>query len=99
MGRVPQRIVARIELARMNVLDLLPDGDHRVAEAIEFGLALGLRRFHHERVGYRKGQRRRMEAEIHQPFGDVSNFNSRTVLELTHVYDELMRDKAVRACV
>ncbi len=69
--RILQRIVACIEPACLNIRDFLSDRDHRVAEPVEFGLALGLRRLDHQRVGHRKGQGRRMKAEVHQALGHV----------------------------
>src|SRR3546814_1756534 len=51
--------------------DLLADGDHGVAEAVELDLALALGRLDHQRAGDREAHGRGVEAEVDQPLGDV----------------------------
>ena len=48
------------------LVDLAPDGDHRVAEAVELGEVLGLGRLDHQRAGHREAERGRVEAEVDQ---------------------------------
>ena len=54
-----------------DLLDLLADLNHRIAEAIELALVLALRRLDHQRARHRKRHGRRVEAIVDQPLGDV----------------------------
>ena len=69
--RVPQDVVGHRHLAAGDLLDLAPDRDHRVAEPVELAEVLALGRLHHERAGDGEGHRRRVEAVVDQPLGDV----------------------------
>ena len=52
-------------------VDLAADRDHRVAEPVELGQVLALGRLDHQRAGHRERHRRRVEAVVDQPLGDV----------------------------
>ena len=54
-----------------DLLNLLADRDHRVAEAIELVFRFALRRLDHHRPGNRERDRRRVEPVVHQPLRDV----------------------------
>ena len=68
--RVDQRVVGR-PLPRRDPVDLALDRDHRLDEPVELAQVLGLGRLDHQRAGDRERHRRRVEAVVDQPLGDV----------------------------
>src|SRR5262249_3705446 len=95
MRRVLQRIVVSIGDAELDLLDLFADRDQRIAEPIELRLRLALRRLDHERACNWERDRRRVEAVIHQPLGDVLDLDARRRLERAWVDDALVRDASL----
>src|SRR3546814_13994962 len=71
MRGVLQGIVGGVQLAFLDTLDLLANGDHRIAEAVALGFAIPLRRLDNQGAGHRNGPGRGMEAVIHLPHCDV----------------------------
>src|SRR5258708_22179420 len=69
--RMLERVVVARQLALFDGAYLLSNGDHGVAEPVEFGLRLAFGRLHHQGPGDGKAHRRSMEAVIHEPLGDV----------------------------
>ena len=69
--RAAQRVVGRRPLAAADPVDLAADRDHRVAEPVELAEVLALGRLDHQRAGHRERHRRRVEAVVDQPLGDV----------------------------
>ena len=88
MGRVLERIVLPVDSARFDGHDFTVNGDHCVAESVEFGLRFAFGGLDHQRSGDRPAQRRRMEAVIHQPLGDVFGGDA---LEIAEVKDTFVR--------
>jgi hypothetical protein len=80
-------------------LNLLADLDHRLTEAVQLGQRLALGRLDHQRAGHGERQRRRVEAVVHQPLGDVLGRRRRRVLQRARVDDALVGDAAVGAFV
>ena len=74
----------------------LADGDHRLAEAVELGQRLALGRLDHQRAGHREAHRRRVEAVVDQPLGDVVDGDAGRLGDRPQVEDALVGDEAVR---
>mmetsp|Transcript_47461 Transcript_47461/g.135782 ORF Transcript_47461/g.135782 Transcript_47461/m.135782 type:complete len:524 (+) Transcript_47461:207-1778(+) len=91
VGSVLQRIVIHGPRAVLDLPDLLPDGDHGVAEAVQFGLVFRLGRFHHEGMRHGPRHRWRVEAVVLQPLRDVLLHNPALPLQVRAVNDELVR--------
>src|SRR5688572_27078613 len=89
--RVLERIVGAIQRPCLDLSRLLPNRDHRVAEAVELTLRLALRRLDHQRAGDGEGHRRRVETEIHQTLRDVLHLDPRGRLERARIDDALVR--------
>ena len=89
-----QRVVVAVQRARTHGCNLGANGDHRVAEAVEFGLRLAFRRLDHQRARHRPAHRRCVIAEILQAFGDVFHRNARLGLEASAIDDAFMRHHA-----
>ena len=62
-------------------LNLLPDANHDVAEAIELLLRFALRRLDHQRPGHWKRHRRGVKSEVHQALGDVGFVDAARLLQ------------------
>ena len=58
-------------LPSLDRVDLLADGDHRVAEPVELGEVLGLGGLDHQRARDGERHRGRVEAVVDEPLGDV----------------------------
>jgi len=71
VGRAFQEIVLCIELAGFDGLDFGVNRDEGVAETIEFFFGFAFGGFDHHRSRNRPGNRRSVEAEVHETFGDV----------------------------
>ena len=78
-------------------VDLAGDGDHRVAEPVEFAQRLALGRLDHQRAGDREAHRRRVESVVHQPLGDVVDRHPGGLGDRTDVDDALVGHPAVGA--
>ena len=76
-GRGQRRLVQQLGA----LLDLFGDGEHRVGEGVERLLALGLRGLDHQRAAdhQRKVDRRRVEAVVQQPLGNVQGLDAAVV--------------------
>jgi hypothetical protein len=70
-----------------------------VAEAVELGEVLALGRLDHQRAGHREAHRRRVEAVVDQPLGDVVDGDAGGAGDLAQVDDALVRDQAAAAGV
>src|SRR5437870_4718882 len=92
VGRVLEDVVLAVRPALLDGADLVADGDHRVAEAVELALGLALGRLDHEGPGDGEGDRRRVEAVVHEALGDVHDLDAGRLLELARVRDELVAD-------
>ncbi len=93
-GRVRRHLqhVAGARLAAaLDSANLAADGDERVGEAVELGLALRLRRLDHQRVGDGPRHGGRVEAVVLQAFGNVGRLDAGAVAQRAHVEDELVR--------
>jgi hypothetical protein len=88
--RVFQRVVLLVHLAGFDRPAFAVNGNHRVAEPVEFGLRFALRWLDHHRARDRPAQRRRVKAVIHQPLGDVFR---RDALEFAQIENALVRDE------
>ena len=77
------------------LFDLFQGGD----EAVEFGFAFALGRLNHQRTGNGEGNRRRVEAVVHQAFGDVGFGDAAFGFKRTQIDDTFVRDAAVFACI
>ena len=67
----------------------------RVAEAVELLLGLAFGGLDHQRAGHRKGDRRRMEAVVDDPLGDVLDLDAGRSFEGPGVDDALVRHQPV----
>ena len=77
----------------------LADRDHRVDEAVDLAAVLRLRRLDHQRARDRERHRRRVEAVVDEPLGDVVDGHARLRGDRADVDDALVRDETVRARV
>ena len=95
VGRVFQRVVFRWEFAAFDLGDFGTDGGEGGDEAVEFGEGFGLGRFDHQ--GARDGEAHgwRVEAEVHEAFGDVVDGDADAVFHAAHVNDAFVGDEAV----
>ena len=75
------------------VVDLGPDGDHRVAEPVELGQVLGLGRLDHQRAGHREAHRRGVEAVVDEPLGHVVDGDAGRLRDRPQVEDALVGDQ------
>ena len=91
--RVLEQVVLGVLAPLLDLHDLVVDGDHRVAEAVELALRLRFGGLDHERARHRPAERRSVEAVIHEPFRDVLGGDR---LEAAEVEDALVGDEAVR---
>ena len=80
-----------------DAVDLGADRDHRVDEPVELGEVLGLGRLDHQRARDRERHRRRVEAVVDEPLGDVVDGDARVLGDRAQVDDALVRDEPVRA--
>ena len=92
--RVLQRVVVLRPSAAFDLRDLGADGDHGVAEAVEFGPRFAFRRLHHQRAGHREAERGRVEAVVDQALGDVFGADAAAVLERPQIQDAFVGDAA-----
>lgn len=99
MRCVFERVVLRVELAICDGGDLRMDGDHRIAEAIDFRFRFRLGWFDHERAGDRPAHGGRVEAVVHEAFGDIFDGDSAGFAERADIDDAFVSDQAVVAGV
>ena len=99
MRRVAQRTVVDRPLPRLDGPDLVADGDHRVAEAVELGEVFRFGRLDHERARHRERDRGRVEPEVDQALGDVVGGHPGALRDRAQVEDALVRDESARAAV
>ena len=97
--RVHQRIVFRRPFAVFDAADFFADGEHGVAEAVEFGQGFAFGRLYHQCAGDGEAHGRRVEAVVHQAFGDVINADASAVFVRADVDDAFVRDVAVGIAV
>mmetsp|Transcript_91931 Transcript_91931/g.281295 ORF Transcript_91931/g.281295 Transcript_91931/m.281295 type:complete len:932 (-) Transcript_91931:353-3148(-) len=88
--RVLQGVVLRGPGAILDLPDLLADRDHRIAETVQLGPVLGLRGLDHEGVRHRPRHRRRVEAVVLEPLGDVLLGDAALPPDVGEVHDELV---------
>ena len=62
----------------------------RVSVPVQFLLVLRLRGLDHEGASHRPAHGGSVEAEVHQPLGNVDRLHTRGLLEVAHVDDELV---------
>mmetsp|Transcript_2617 Transcript_2617/g.7893 ORF Transcript_2617/g.7893 Transcript_2617/m.7893 type:complete len:987 (-) Transcript_2617:315-3275(-) len=79
----------------LDLPDLLPDAEQRIAEPVELGLRLGLRRFDHEGSSDGPAHRWGVEAIVDEPLGDILGLNSGRRRDGANVDDELVGARAV----
>ena len=77
MRRVAQRAFLGGDLAGLDRFDLGADGQKRRDEAVDLGFGLALGRLHHQRASHWPAHRRRVEAVVDQPLGDVVHRHAR----------------------
>ncbi len=88
--RVLEQIVLRVGCAGFHGGHFGVDGNHRVAETVEFVLGFAFGRFDHERAGDGPRERGRVKAVIHQPLRHVLGGDA---LERAQVEDAFVRDE------
>jgi hypothetical protein len=69
--RVFDDVVGFVHAAGFDGFDLGMDGEHGVAEAVEFGFGFAFRRLDHDGAGDGPGNGGRVKTVIHQTFGEV----------------------------
>src|SRR5690606_3520103 len=89
-----QQVTRPVGLPLFHCSNLLTDGDHRVAEPVEFSLRFRLGRLYHQRPGNGERHGRCMEAVVHQPFGDITHLDT-SGLESSAIQYQLVRTTAV----
>ena len=94
VGRVRQRVVGAIERAARDLVDLVTDRDHGVAEPIELLEVLALGRLDHQRAGDRERHRRRVDAVVDEPLRHVVDAHAGLLGDRPQVEDALVRDEA-----
>ena len=95
MRGVAQRVVVRRPQAHADLVDLLPDGDHGVTEAIQLGEVLALGGLDHERAGDRERHGRRVQAVVGEPLGDVIHGDAGGLGHRAQVEDALVGDEPI----
>ena len=70
--------------------NLMKEWTRRVSVPVQLLLVLGLCGLNHQGASHRPAHCGRMEAEVHQPLGDVHRLHARGLLEVAHVDDELV---------
>ena len=90
MRRIFERVVLLVHPPRFDGHDFRVNGNHRLAEAVEFGFRFTFRRLDHQRAGHGPAQRRRVEPVIHEALGDVFGGDA---FEVAQVEDALVRDQ------
>ena len=98
-GALRSGLSARSYAPEATFVDLAPDRDHRVAEAVELGQVLALGRLDHQRAGHRERHRRRVEAVVDEPLGHVVDGHAGRLGDRAQVDDALVGDQAVAAGV
>ncbi len=86
-----QRTVLDAPLPRHDAVDLGSDRDHRLDEPVDLAQALALGGFDHQGSGDRERHRRRVEAVVDQPLGDIVDGDSALLGDLAQVEDALVR--------
>ena len=94
MRRVFERVVVLRPAAIFNFADLFANGNHRVDEAVQLGQGFAFGRFDHQRAGYRKAQRGRMKAVVHQALGHVFGADAAGFFQRAQVQNALVRHMA-----
>ena len=92
-------VVCFVELSGLDFLYFLSDGDHGLAEAIEFFTRFALCGFNHEGSCDGKAHGGGMEAEIDQPLGDIFDVDACCPLEGSTVDDEFVCNPSGRSLV
>ena len=92
--RMLERVVVPGPGAALDLRDLGADRDHRGDEAVELDERLALGGLDHQRAGHRKAQRRRVEAVVDEPLGDVLGADAGAVLQPAQVEDAFVRHAA-----
>ena len=90
--RVAQRVVLAVHRAVLHLTDLLSNGDHGVAEPVQFRPRLALGGLDHQRARHREAHRRRMVAVVDEALRDVLRRDA-GLLERPEVDDELVCDQ------
>ena len=67
-----------------------------VDEAVELGLRFAFGRLDHQRPGDREAHRRRVEAVVHEPLGDIVDGDLRRFLHRPQIEDAFVRDEPAR---
>src|SRR5690606_36682251 len=97
--RLAQRVVLTVPLPLFDPGDLFADGQHGVDETVQLRLRLALGGLHHQGAGDREGHGGRMEAEVHQAFGDVLFGDAGGRLEWAYVENALVGNPAIAPAV
>src|SRR5687768_6597807 len=95
MRGVGQQVVLPIGPAFLDLPDLFPNGDERVAEAVELLLRLALGRLDHQGPGYRKRDGWWVKPVVDDALGDVLYVHPGRGLEGPGIDDALVCDQAV----
>lgn len=99
VGRHLQDVLLPGDGPLLDLADLFPDADERVDEAVELLAGLALGRLDHEGARHGPAHRRRVEAVVLQPLGDVDHLDAGRLRERPRVQDELVRAPPVRVRV
>ena len=91
-----QRVVVHRPLPRRHPVDLPADADHRVDEPVDLGEVLALGGLHHQRARHRERHRRRVQAVVGQPLGDVVDGHAGRLRDPPQVEDALVGHPARR---
>lgn len=92
--RVLEQIVLRVGRTIFNRRHFRVDGNHRVAETVEFVFGFAFGRFDHERAGDGPRERGRVEAIIHEAFRHVLGGG---FVEGAQIQNTFVRHEAVAA--
>ena len=87
---VLQRVVYTVDLATLDLRDFLANNLKGLDEAVNFDFVLGLGGFDHETTDNRPTHRGRVEAEVHEPLGDVFFGDAGCLLEHAAVENQLV---------
>src|SRR5882724_3299235 len=99
MWRTGEQVVFPLGDPGLDLANLFPDRNQRVAEAVELLLRLTFGGLDHQRARYRERDRRRMEAVIDDALRDVFYVHPGRLLERPGVDDAFVGDEPVGSAV
>ena len=88
--RIAQRVVVDGPFAGLDAFGFAGDGDHCIADTVQFLFWLRLGRFDHQGPGHRPRHCWRVESVIDHPFGDIVDGEAGVILNRAGVQDALV---------